>query len=74
MELNGLIKEIEDSKGYAQKVAEIYDGGLGGAFKNLSSAIEGVSISFIEILAPSFTTITNIISTAINVATAFLTG
>ena len=70
-ELNGLIKEIEDSKGYAQKVAEIYDGGLGGAFKNLSSAIEGVSISFIEILAPSFTTITNIISTAINVATAF---
>lgn len=70
-ELNGLIKEIEDSKGYAQKVAEIYDGGLGGAFKNLSSAIEGVSISFIEILAPSFTTITNIISTAINVTTAF---
>lgn len=70
-ELNKLIKEIENSKGYAQKVAEIYDGGIGGAFKNLQSAIEGVSISFIEILAPSFVTITNVVTETINVVTSF---
>ena len=66
-----LLKKIEDSKGYSQKVAEIYDGGLGGSFKNLSSAIEGVSISFIEVLAPTFITVTNIATSAINTFTRF---
>lgn len=66
-----LLKKIEDSKGYSQKVSEIYDGGLGGSFKNLSSAIEGVSISFIEVLAPTFITVTNIATSAINTFTRF---
>lgn len=66
-----LLKKIEDSKGYSQKVAEIFDGGLGGSFKNLSSAIEGVSISFIEVLAPTFITVTNIATSVINIFTRF---
>ena len=70
-DFNELLKKIEDSKGYSQKVSEIYDGGLGGSFKNLSSAIEGVSISFIEVLAPTFITVTNIATSAINTFTRF---
>lgn len=70
-DFDDLLNKIENSKGYAQKVAEIYDGGIGGAFKNLQSAIEGVSISFIEILAPSFVTITNVVTETINIVTSF---
>lgn len=68
---NDLLRKIEEPKNYSQKLAEIYDGGLGGAFKNLSSAIEGVSISFIEILAPSFITVTNIVTNSVNTITNF---
>lgn len=70
-DFDDLLKKIENSKGYAQKVAEIFDGGIGGAFKNLQSAIEGVSIAFIEILAPSFVTITNVVTGTINILTSF---
>lgn len=70
-EFNSLLQKLNESKGYSQKVAEIYDGGLGGSLKNLSSAIEGVSISFIEVLAPTFITVTNIATSAINTFTRF---
>ena len=70
-DFDNLLKKIEDSKGYSQKVAEIFDGGLGGSFKNLSSAVEGFSISLIENLAPTFITITNAVTKVINTFTKF---
>lgn len=51
-ELDKLIGDIENSGGYAQKVAEIFNDGLGGAFRNLTSATEGLGISIGEYLAP----------------------
>lgn len=58
-EIEKLIKDLENSAGYAEKVAAIRDGGLGGAFKNLTSAVEGASISFIANLEPSIMAIVN---------------
>lgn len=71
-ELDELLNKLNESKGYSQQVAEVFDSGLGGSFKNLQSAIEGVSISFIEVLAPTFITVTNITTSTINTFTTFL--
>lgn len=47
-----LTGEIENSSGVAQEVAETMEGGIGGAFRNLSSAVEAVAIEFGENMAP----------------------
>ena len=48
-ELSGYIRE---SQGAAEGMAEVMEGGIGGAFRNLSSATEGLAIAFGEELAP----------------------
>lgn len=58
-EIEKLIKDLENSAGYATEMAAVMDGGLGGAFKNLTSAVEGASISFIANLEPSIMAIVN---------------
>lgn len=58
-ELDKLIADLENSTGYAAEMAAVMDGGLGGAFKNLTSAVEGASISFIANLEPSIMAIVN---------------
>ena len=70
-EFDELLSKLNESKGYSQKVAEVFDSGLGGSFKNLRSAIEGFSISLIENLAPTFITITNAVTKVINTFTTF---
>lgn len=51
-ELQKLIEELENSSGYAKDVAAIYEDGIGGAFRGLASATEGLGISIGEYLAP----------------------
>ena len=50
------VKEFEDSlrnsDGTAQKMKDTMEGGIGGALRSLSSALEGLAISFGEVLAP----------------------
>ena len=43
---------IADSDGAAQKMAQTMEGGIGGTFRNLESAVEGLAIAFGERLAP----------------------
>lgn len=49
-ELSG---HISDANGAASQMAETMEGGIGGSFRNLSSAIEGLAIEFGENLAPT---------------------
>ncbi len=44
---------IENSQGAAQQMAETMEGGVGGSFRNLSSAVEALGIAFGESLAPT---------------------
>lgn len=48
-ELNG---KIADSEGVAQQMADTMESGIGGAFRSLKSALEGVMIGIGEALAP----------------------
>ena len=43
---------IADSDGAAQQMALTMEGGIGGTFRNLESAVEGLAIAFGERLAP----------------------
>lgn len=47
-----LTGSIEACDGAAQKMAETMEGGIGGAFRSLGSATEGLAIEFGENLAP----------------------
>lgn len=44
---------IENSDGTAAQMAETMEGGIGGSFRNLKSAVEGLAIEFGENLAPT---------------------
>ena len=44
---------IENSQGAAQQMASTMEGGIGGSFRNLSSAVEALGIAFGESLAPT---------------------
>jgi len=43
---------ISDSSGAAQAAADIMEGGIGGAFRSMKSAVEAVAVEFGENLAP----------------------
>lgn len=64
-DLNRLIKDLEAAEGYSAEIAATMDGGMGGAFKNLNSAIEGASISFVANLEPAIISVTNAVTTGI---------
>lgn len=49
---NELSSEISNCEGTAGDMAEMMEGGIGGAFRSLKSAIEGLAISFGDTLAP----------------------
>ncbi|MGG2934856.1 phage tail tape measure protein [Bacillus pacificus] len=44
--------ELRNSQGTSKDMKETMEGGLGGAFRSLKSALEGLAISFGETLAP----------------------
>lgn len=45
-------EQVRNSQGTAAEMAAILEGGIGGAFRDLFSAIEGLAIAFGELLAP----------------------
>lgn len=49
-ELSG---HIMNAKGAAEQMAETMEGGIGGSFRSLKSAVEGIAIAFGEKLAPT---------------------
>ena len=51
-EFDELMGYIEGSEGAAQQMADTMESGLGGSFRTLKSAVEGLAISFGERLAP----------------------
>lgn len=69
--INDLIYKLDHAKGYSQKLAETFEKGLGGSFRGLNSAIEGLAISFIDNFAPAMSVTINSISSAINSLSLF---
>lgn len=51
-ELASFTKELENSEGTASEMAKVMNDNVAGAFKSLFSALEGLAISFGNILAP----------------------
>ena len=50
---NELSAEISNSKDAAKGMADMMEGGIGGAFRSFKSAVEGLAISFGDTLAPT---------------------
>ena len=50
---NELSGEISDCKDAAKDMADMMEGGIGGAFRSFKSAVEGLAISFGDTLAPT---------------------
>lgn len=53
---------IEGSSGAAQEMADTMEGGIGGSFRNLESAVEALGIAFGESLEPTVKSITDFIT------------
>lgn len=70
-ELDKLIGEIENSESFSNQLAETLNSGLGGAFRNMSSATEGMAISLAENLEPVLIDVINVLTGAINIGTNF---
>ena len=58
-ELTGYINE---SSGAAENMADVMEGGIGGSFRSLGSAVEGLAIEFGENLAPSVQGVTDFVT------------
>lgn len=56
--------EIDKSGGMAARLAKEMDAGLGGSFRRLKGAVEGVTISMGDALAPVLTTVADIFKLA----------
>lgn len=64
-EIQGLTKDFRESKGEAQKMAEIMDSGLMGAFRRLKSEVEGVAIEIGQKLTPLLLKLGDIVSSSL---------
>lgn len=71
-ELDKLINEVQSSSGFASQLAKILGAGVGGAFKNLTSATEGLGISFGQYLAPAIIDVINVATQLISAGTGFI--
>ncbi|MCF2626262.1 phage tail tape measure protein [Fusobacterium perfoetens] len=71
-ELQSLIKDIENSQGFAKNMANLLNNGVGGAFRNMGSAAEGLGISLGEYLEPSVISLINGVTEIISVGTGFI--
>ncbi|MGG5617027.1 phage tail tape measure protein [Myroides odoratimimus] len=61
-----LSKSIEKSAGTAKRMQEQMEGGIGGSWREMMSAIEGVSIQIGQVLEPAFRKITVVIKDVSN--------
>jgi len=60
--LKKYVKTLEESSGFAQKMADIQNNTTAGALKRLSSAIEGISIKFSKIFTPAINSVADSLS------------
>lgn len=71
-EIRNLIREIENSSGFSKDLATTLNAGLGGSFRNLASAIEGLAIAFGEYLEPTVITLINGVTQLVTAGTGFI--
>lgn len=71
-EIRNLIREIENSSGFSKDLATTLNAGLGGSFRNLTSATEGLAIAFGEYLEPSIITLLNGVTQIVTAGTGFV--
>lgn len=71
-EIRNLIGEIENSSGFSKDLATTLNAGLGGSFRNLTSATEGLAIAFGEYLEPSIITLLNGVTQIVTAGTGFV--
>lgn len=71
-ELDKLINEVQNSSGFSQELANTLNAGLGGFFRNLTSATEGLAIAFGEYLEPSIITLLNGVTQIVTAGTGFI--
>lgn len=71
-ELDKLINEVQNSSGFSQELANTLNAGLGGSFRNLTSATEGLAIAFGEYLEPSIITLLNGVTQIVTAGTGFI--
>lgn len=71
-QLTDLINNIGNSAGFAENMANELNAGLGGAFRGLSSAAEGLGISIGTYLEPAVVSLIQVATGAISVATGFV--
>lgn len=57
-----LMEKLKNSEGAAQRAADVMENGIGGTLRRLSSAAEGVSLAFGEMLSVSFMPLINMAS------------
>lgn len=67
-----LQKQLQNAGGVAEQTAKKMDGGLGGAFRMMMSAIEGVAISIGEALAPMLSNLAKQIEMAAGATIKFI--
>lgn len=70
--LKNLSNELDNSKGAAKDMAEHMEGGIGGSFRAMMSAVEGVSIALGEKLSPAVTAVMDVISDALLIVIDFI--
>lgn len=71
-QLTELINNIGNSTGFAENMANELNAGLGGAFRGLSSAAEGLGISIGTYLEPAVVSLIQVATGAISIATGFV--
>lgn len=71
-QLTDLINNIGNSAGFAENMANELNAGLGGAFRGLSSAAEGLGISIGTYLEPAVVSLIQVATGAISIATGFV--
>ncbi len=71
-ELDKLINEVKNSSGFSQELANTLNAGLGGSFRNLTSATEGLAIAFGEYLEPTVITLIDGVTQLVTAGTGFV--
>jgi len=71
-QFEGMKKSLTDIEGAASKTAKTMDDVLGGSFRMVISAVEGVQIAIGESLAPMLRDISDVIITAAGAVTAWI--
>jgi TP901 family phage tail tape measure protein len=69
-----LAAAIDNAGGVAAKTAATMDSGIGGAFRRLMSAVEGVQIALGEALAPALSGIAELVTTLSTAFTKWIDG